>query len=463
MYEKFRPQKIFLVAAIIWGTLTVFLTPPFQVPDEPTHFFRAYQVASGNFMPVTRNNRVGGYIPVSMQQMSLYFDHIPFHADQKTSFESIRKSFALRLDPGQTTFVSFPNTSTYVPFLYLPQALVLLTAKLFNTPPLIMFYTARLFNFYIWLILVFFAVCLVPVYKWLFMLLALMPMSVFQAASLSPDALTNGAAFLFIAIIFRLVLDKSTALKNQDIFYLAILLILLTFSRYAYGFLYFLFFMIPAMKAGSPRRYLMAAVLLFTVTFITLITGGIYVRYIYDSVDPAVSFYGKGKELVQPYAQFRFMLADVALFLKTLLATFPKHQFYIHSFIGTLGWLDTPLPVLYTLIAMITLIITGLGENSPIVTISAWKKSILLFSISCVIVILSILLYLSWTPLGGSIIEGLQGRYFIPVAPLIFSLFYNRYFKLSGNTLAFISISYLMLSFLVMNYALVYRYYLINA
>jgi len=37
-----------------------------------------------------------------------------------------------------------------------------------------------------------------------------------------------------------------------------------------------------------------------------------------------------------------------------------------------------------------------------------------------------IALYLSWTPVGYYLMEGVQGRYFIAMAPLLFLLFYNR-------------------------------------
>jgi hypothetical protein len=39
------PASVFAWVALLIGALLVALTPPFQVPDEPNHFYRAYQVA----------------------------------------------------------------------------------------------------------------------------------------------------------------------------------------------------------------------------------------------------------------------------------------------------------------------------------------------------------------------------------------------------------------------------------
>ena len=374
-----------------------------------------------------------------------------------------RKSLDFRLNPEQASFAFFPNTSTYAPILYLPQSLAILSVKFFNPSPLILLYAARLFNLFSWTILIYFAVIFSPVYKWLFVLLALTPMSVFQAASMSPDALTNGAAFCFISIIFRLALDKNASFRKLDLFILILLLMFLTLSRYAYGFLCILFFMIPVKKFHSLQNYLKAAAILFIVTFLTLLTGGLFVKHIYDSVDPAVSYYGGSMDFIHPYSQWKFMITHVVFYLKTLLMTIWTNKLFIHSFIGQLGWLDTPVPHVYIWLAVFTLIVIGLFENDQNMTIDFRKKLIILISICSVIFAINILLYLSWTPVGSAIIEGFQGRYLIPFAPLIFSLFYNRKLKLPEKRVALISIGYILISFLVMNYSLIARYYIVNA
>ena len=40
--------------------------------------------------------------------------------------------------------------------------------------------------------------------------------------------------------------------------------------------------------------------------------------------------------------------------------------------------------------------------------------------------LLSLSQYVTWTPLGAGLVDGLQGRYFLPVAPVAAILFYNR-------------------------------------
>jgi len=114
----FKPPRVFLLVSIIWGSLTVFLTPPFQVPDEPAHYFRAYQIATGRLLPVTIDNKVGGYIASSMIKFLEIYNMVPFHPEQKINNEMISKSLDIRLNPDQTSF-AFSQTPLPMPRFYI--------------------------------------------------------------------------------------------------------------------------------------------------------------------------------------------------------------------------------------------------------------------------------------------------------------------------------------------------------
>lgn len=43
-------ENIFILFALLFGLLFVFVTPPFQSVDEQAHFFRAYGISSGQFV-----------------------------------------------------------------------------------------------------------------------------------------------------------------------------------------------------------------------------------------------------------------------------------------------------------------------------------------------------------------------------------------------------------------------------
>jgi uncharacterized membrane protein len=77
-------------------------------------------------------------------------------------------------------------------------------------------------------------------------------------------------------------------------------------------------------------------------------------------------------------------------------------------------------------------------------------------------VLISLLLYLSWTPTAYERVAGIQGRYFIPVAPLFFLLFYNRK-RNWGNLNRFAPAAIgatVVFSLLFMVYSVIMRYYI---
>ena len=47
-YLFLTPEKAYLFLGLIFGILFLMITPPFQVPDEPQHFYRAFHVSEGN-------------------------------------------------------------------------------------------------------------------------------------------------------------------------------------------------------------------------------------------------------------------------------------------------------------------------------------------------------------------------------------------------------------------------------
>ncbi len=78
-----KSEHVFLILGLLFGLAFVFVTPPFQVPDEYNHFFRAYEISQGKLLSqkVLRSNILIGfeYFPGSDTKMSSYAvgDYLP--------------------------------------------------------------------------------------------------------------------------------------------------------------------------------------------------------------------------------------------------------------------------------------------------------------------------------------------------------------------------------------------------
>ena len=61
-----KPHKIFIYLSIIFGMILVFLVPPFQSPDEDSHFKKAYVMSKGQIFSTVEDNVNGFDLPTNM-------------------------------------------------------------------------------------------------------------------------------------------------------------------------------------------------------------------------------------------------------------------------------------------------------------------------------------------------------------------------------------------------------------
>ncbi len=93
------------------------------------------------------------------------------------------------------------------------------------------------------------------------------------------------------------------------------------------------------------------------------------------------------------------------------------HDYFV-SFVGQLGWLDTDLPHAYFYMAVTMLFIAGLAAAVGMPPERTSTRSRFLIAGAILIGAAGVfgIQYLTWTVPGASIVEGVQGRYFLPLA-----------------------------------------------
>lgn len=458
----FSVPKVFLFFAISWGVLMVFLTPVFMIPDEPNHFYRAYQISELKFIPEVNDNRLGGILPHSLLALQLKIwetNGINLRMDKNIFYECL----SISLKPKEKAFIFFPNTSLYSPVSYIPQSIGISIGKAFTAPPLVLVYLGRLFNLALWILLIYLALIIIPTYKWLFLLLALLPMSISQSASLSADVMVNGLSFLLIAIIFNLAFTLKAKLGIKELIILVIIAVFLTLSKSIYFFLILLYFIIPVIKARTTRSYIIYSIVLILCTFITLTLSSLIISHLTHQITPIEIFYGDHPTVpkINPDKQIQFVLSDIWGFVKLVIRSFIWHRDMVtKSFIGILGWMNVLLYPKYYPFAIFVLIVAALLESKKEITINLFQKLIMLISFVGIIFIFSFTMYLSWTEVGGEMVTNLQGRYFIPIVPLLFALLYNRKLYIQPIVFSIGSIIFIFISIVVTVFTMVTYYYI---
>jgi uncharacterized membrane protein len=366
----------------------------------------------------------------------------------------IRELLYLPLNDDNKVFERFPNTVVYTPIPYVPQVLAILVGKSFNASPLAQIYFARIANLFFFLGLAYLAIKKTPVHKWAFCLLCLTPTNAFQVASASVDAFTYGICFLTIAYFLYYAFGEPERLEKTDIAKLFALSLLAVLCKQAYVFLPLLFLLIPRRKFASLRAYLFAFSGLMAACFGSLAAWTLAVKPIFlpYRVDIPIS----------PDEQAAFIVGHPFNFLKIAVTDYVTQSgYYFTTFFGQLVWLDLYVPTSLTIIIFIVLMMIALMDKDPKIVVPKMDKTIFLAIITGTLLLISALLYMSWSPIRGDKIEGIQGRYFIPVAPLFFLLFYNKrvkwkFFERYVDIIVYLAV---IVSMLVTLNSIVKRYY----
>ena len=448
---KFSPENIFVVLGLFFGLLFIFITPPFQVPDEFAHFCRAFQVSEGQIIVKYEGEQPGDYIPISLRKLEVsLIKHIPFHPENKITLNEIVLQSRVPLMPKQRSF-TYCSAAMYSPIPYFPQIIGWWIGRSLSLPILAIFYTGRIFNLLAWIVFTFLAIRRAPVFRWVFLLIALMPMSLFLAASLSADAMTNALSFLFIAYILYLAFDHPENISPADLAILCILTISSTLTKPPNILLLGIYFLIPVRKLGSIKHYIAAFI------FLVLINSIIGAIWLYIGSRGIIPFYD-GADFSE---QVIFIINNPVNYLIAILRTIKIHRLLFSGmFVGFLGWLDTVLPYWTYITYPVILVFMALYENTQRIRFNLTNRIIILVTLLSTVLVVFTFLYLLSTPVGYNTILGFQGRYLITVAPLFFLLFYNN--KLATNLpIKIIVPIYISIVLLTTLYTLVHRYYLL--
>ena len=430
-----RQPLILSALILVYGLACLIVTPPFQAPDAGAHWYRAFQIAQGHFIAEKRGTQTGGELPAAPELDLRHFFDLPSHEELKLTRQTFHERAApsLRLTPAQlnaTSFVQFSNTARFSPVPYIPQAAAILVCELFQRTDIAALYLGALFSLF------FSSACLLLAFRaldfsfratWVTFVVAGLPMSSFLLASISADGPTIALCILDIALALRLRHAPTSKLFAG---FLACTLFVST----ARG----LYFLVPLMALPlfvpvatlRTRQGLRLAAFTLGCALVPIAVWTFLTRNIYSIMNPAPN--------IDSAMQVQFMLhhlpAVLAMFAREMVSQFPNNA---ESFVGMLGWLEVKLPrrVLwmgYLLVALTP--VFSSEENRRDEALGPVFRAVapaLFLTFTTLVCTFS---YLTWVPVGANYVDGIQGRYFLPLAvPLLLALPPAIYLRQAGR------------------------------
>lgn len=428
-----KPQQVFLALAAIFGVLHLFLTPPFQSPDENRHFYRAYHMSKGSILATKKDGRVGGYLPKKVKESLIPFSGMRGRVQQTTSNKEIMSSVAHKGDE-TLEFVDFPSMAVYTPVSYVPQAIGIRIARLFSDSAIIALYAGRLMTLLVWMTALFFAIRITPIFKWLLATLALLPMSIFIHSSLTADMATNAVVYLLIAFILKNTFSDHQQTKKEFLT-LAILAFLLASVKFLYTPVLLLFLIIPLKNFTNKKQFILRFLGLGLVALVTtacwpLILGVGYVSYADYNPDYAETVNLLACANVKDQLAYIFSHGSYA-FKVIGSSIIDSSRMYIVGTIGNFGWLEVPLSSFWVGFGYLGLTLIALADGNSTDRLKRMQRLIIITPFLLVFVLIIVSQLLIWTCVGSDLVGNLQGRYFIPIVPLLFLMLYrsNKKFK----------------------------------
>lgn len=403
-----------LWTSLTFGTVLCFLTPPFMVADEPAHFLRAWAVSAGRLGADHRAEGAGAVLPASLGELVRdLWTGVPGHPERKVDPQAVRDALRRPLEPQRTAFLDF-RTAAQHPFVaYLPQSAGLALGRAAGATPLAAFYLARLTNLLAGALLLAFAVGQLPACRWFAALVAVTPMALTTCASVSADVVTLGAAFLLTATATKLALAPAEAIRRRDYAALLGAAVVLCLAKVPYALLALAPGIMPRDRwPGGARRAAFAAGYLAAVVLAAVLALGVALALdVPIRPEASVDREAQMREAVREPLRLARVVAGDAL------AHGPR---YAVQAVGIqLGWVDTRLPwwlaVGYVAVLAALLVVDSGARPALRLGQRAWLAALVAAAAAAIIASQ----YFVFTPYRAEFVDGVQGRYFLPLLPAL--------------------------------------------
>lgn len=388
------------------GSFFSSLIPPFQSPDEQDHLKRAYFLSKGRVaMETPAGHSTGGLIDTGLNSYMSSFQYIAGKQEKKLTASVQQKAESIKWS-GEEQFGPCPGVNYYFPLIYLPQALALTVGQILDLTVSQSYYLARYMALLSSLVIILVAFAVHRPSLFIIAILS-MPLMLFQLVATSQDGFAIALVVLAGSLFLRLTITKHPF--NSTCFYvLCGSILLLTTSRINLVPMLILPFVANYIASKSIKYYLVSAgIVSLSVAWILYALA--------TTVDNRIETGASTAEILIYYAKNPF--AFIGVLINTLQDSRTVH-FYVGSFIGVLGWLDTSIGDVYIGIICVSLLIIFLSSISikSIQEHSLSRAMLLLVSFASILMTFFLLL-ITWNKHPAEIIQGVQGRYFW--APLI--------------------------------------------
>jgi len=416
-----RTRWVVVTFAAVLSLLFSTLIPPMQSPDEHVHLWRAYSLLDGQVLTGhgTRERPENKQVDVALRDFSnIWLNNLAAQPASRVTDKLLSDTRQIRWAGVEVAV--FNPAAMYFPVLYAPSAVGLGVARALGQPVWVSVSWARLAMWFVGIVALALAICCTRAGFHTLCAVAVMPMTLAQIGSANLDSMTIPLAMLVAAMMTCGVFGGSKAVPAashplvQGGAWSLLLWLILAKP------IFLVFLAIPAYSiARGERRVNIAGM-----AIVLLVLAWWQVQVSHNYVDARVPnlgspFHRLYEAVVSPIHSSKLIWTTLTSQFGSSAGTMPGYEFYWRSLVGIFGWLDTPLsPLAYYATALllgIAIAVDSVSVNSNgLSQRSLFATMAFAYSVGTML-----LLWVSWTPPSNFRIEGVQGRYFIPLLPML--------------------------------------------
>ncbi len=395
-----KVENVFLAVAIIFCVLVYIAMPISKAHDEDIHGYRIFEYTTGKLINNGKSVTLSEGIIEALHNKQFY--HNIFLHDNTYSTQAPKVTYEYRM-------------SAYSPISYFPHILGVCTSSIFTDNALIQAYVARLFNMIVCITMLYFSIKIIPYGKNMLFLISLIPIAIEGYISLSVDGIAISSSILFISYILKLREDKKAIIEYKQIIILTILSIVVAISKVVYLPIVLLIFILPKEKFKNNKKWI-------PLLSIFAISAIIDILWYYFGMEREIGEASNNTTLQS------IIMQPIPYIKKVLYTIIYRFNIYFNEVFG--GKLEynenVTIPIFPYLIALGAILISR-NKGKKGYNFSNFEKIVLSFIIISTVRLIFTAMYTGWSPENSPYIIGVQGRYFLPVLPLIILLFSNSF------------------------------------
>src|SRR6266550_2558482 len=415
-----RPAFVFVLLSFAFGSAISVVVPPLRGPDEIAHFLRIYSYARGGLLPAAEvDGRKGIFIDHELYIQLSFFknagERFARNREQGLRYGEIMKEYPHPGSTGHeeaqaTKFMPFAGTEGYNPVAYAPYILAAAIGNLLGLDFPNLLLLMRFLGLMTFTAVAAYAIKSTPTLKWAFMLIAMLPVSIYNRSVLSADAAALTYALVITALCF------SAVQRYGRVWERSLWMTLCALSKQPQIVFVLLELMVCRMTDLRRRWRSLALVVvpgfILSPLWILAVSADIAAwRLLEGETHP--------REHFDPLWKLAYMWEHPLHFpLATWTALTVWGDRLWQELIGILGWQDILLPPWTYFVLTLSLLLVPLQKLNLDGALRARVAVLTGLAVLAYVVTVYLIFFLIYTPLNVDHVRGVQGRYFVIALPI---------------------------------------------